>query len=62
MSPRQSTAIHCPPPLKTCYQNYPGVLHEFLGMGLVVDQARKAEGFAAADELKKAFNGSASVK
>ena len=40
-------------------ENYPGVLHEFFGMGAAVDQARKAEGFAAG-ELKKAFaNGAA---
>ena len=39
-------------------ENYVGVLHEFFGMGSAVDQARKAEGFAAG-ELKKAFAGSA---
>ncbi len=37
-------------------ETYPGVLHEFFGMGAAVDQARKAEGFAAG-ELKKAFGG-----
>lgn len=42
-------------------ETYPGVLHEFFGMGAAVDQARKAEGFAAG-ELKKAFAAGATVK
>lgn len=41
-------------------ETYPGVLHEFFGMGSAVDQARKAEGFAAG-ELKKAFGAEAAA-
>ena len=36
------------------YKNYPGVTHEFFGMGAVVDTAKQAEMDAAA-ALKKAF-------
>lgn len=35
-------------------ENYPGVLHEFFGMGSAVDKARAAQTFAAG-ELKKTF-------
>jgi acetyl esterase len=34
---------------------YAGMVHEFFGMGLVIDEAKEAEGFAAA-ELMKAFS------
>ena len=37
------------------YKNYPGVTHEFFGMGAVVDTAKQAEADAAA-ALKKAFS------
>ena len=36
------------------YRNYDGVTHEFFGMAAVVDNAKKAEAFAA-DRLKSAF-------
>ncbi len=36
------------------YKMYPGVTHEFFGMGAVVDEAAQAEELAA-DGLKKAF-------
>ena len=36
------------------YRNYDGVTHEFFGMAAVVDDAKKAEAFAA-DRLKSAF-------
>jgi acetyl esterase len=35
-------------------KTYPGVTHEFFGMGVVVDKAKDAEGMAAA-ALQKAF-------
>ncbi len=38
-------------------KEYPGVTHEFFGMGAVVDKAKEAENFAA-DQLKQAFTGS----
>lgn len=40
-------------------KEYPGVTHEFFGMGAVVDKAKEAEDFAAA-QLKKAFGAEAS--
>lgn len=40
--------------VQTTYRNYPGVTHEFFGMGLVVAEAKQAEDLAAMD-LKKAF-------
>ncbi len=36
------------------YKLYPGVTHEFFGMGAVIDEAKDAEMLAAA-ELTKAF-------
>lgn len=36
------------------YQMYPGVTHEFFGMGAVIDEAAQAEELAA-DSLKKSF-------
>ena len=36
------------------YKVYPGVTHEFFGMGAVVDEAKQAEEFAA-EGLKAAF-------
>ena len=38
-------------------KEYMGVTHEFFGMGAVVDKAKEAEDFAAA-QLKQAFAGS----
>lgn len=40
------------------YRNYPGVTHEFFGMGAVVAKAKQAEDAVVAD-LKKAFAGEA---
>jgi len=40
--------------VKVNQKTYPGVTHEFFGMGAVVDKAREAVGFAAAD-LRAAF-------
>ncbi|PQV63937.1 Acetyl esterase/lipase [Abditibacterium utsteinense] len=37
------------------YMLYPGVTHEFFGMGAVVDKAKQAENFAA-NQLKMAYN------
>lgn len=43
--------------VKTRYQNYKGVTHEFFGMGAVVDKAKEAQKFAA-QGLKEAFSNS----
>lgn len=40
--------------VKTRYQNYNGVTHEFFGMGAVIDKAKEAQKFAAKG-LKDAF-------
>ena len=40
--------------VKVQYKVYPGVTHEFFGMGAVLDEAKQAEQFAA-DGLKAAF-------
>lgn len=37
------------------YKLYPGVTHEFFGMGAILDEAKAAEKLAAA-ELKEAFS------
>lgn len=47
--------------VKVTHKVYPGVVHEFFGMGMVVDKAHDAEQFAAG-ELRKAFASGASVK
>ena len=41
--------------VKTRYQNYKGVTHEFFGMAAVVDKAKEAQKFAA-QGLKEAFS------
>lgn len=40
--------------VQTTYQNNEGVTHEFFGMDAVLDDARRAQDFAAGD-LKTAF-------
>ena len=40
--------------VKVDYRNYPGVTHEFFGMGAVLDEAKQAVA-QAAQGLKQAF-------
>lgn len=47
--------------VKVTHKVYPGVAHEFFGLGMVVDKAHDAEQFAAG-ELRKAFASGATVK
>lgn len=47
--------------VKVTHKVYPGVTHEFFGMGSVVDKAHDAEQFAAG-ELRKCFESGSKVK